>query len=280
MGSIFQSLLEMGALVLWVALFVILSIACEAGFRIGRARAPKGKAAEETTSATATITGGMLALLAFMLGLTINFAQNRFEARRDMVAVEANAIGTAWLRAKLVGGAEGEAMASLIHDYAKTRLEFTRAPAGAGVDTLDDKTGEEQDQIWALATSVARKSPTPISASLIAALNDMIDSSLSQRFAFEGKVPGDMIGMLLAGSLLAIGALGYQLGLTAIRQQVLTSLLLVMWTGGMVMTIDLERPRVGDIRVETAPLEWTIKGFEAAPPSVPIAAPSPPAVAP
>ena len=53
----------------------------------------------------------MLALLAFTMAVTISFAQNRFEDRRAASLAEANAIGTAWLRARAVGGEEGTAIA-------------------------------------------------------------------------------------------------------------------------------------------------------------------------
>ena len=65
----------------------------------------------------------------------------------------------------------------------------------------------------------------------------------------------------MAGSLLAIGAMGYHLGVSGARQVVLTSLLLVMWAGGMVLIADLNRPRVGVILVDPAPLVWAIQGF-------------------
>jgi hypothetical protein len=244
-------------------LFLGLTAACEGGYRFGLWRRSRISKAEDEVTSTSTITAGMLALLAFLLGLTINFAQDRFEARRDMVRVEANAIGTAWLRAKLVGGPDGEALAARIADYAKTRLAFTRADYYGPIGRLEAQTDEQERTIWVLVTSVARKSPTPISATLINAVNDMIDAALSQRFAFETHVPGHMVLTLVSGSLIAIAALGYQLGLVGYRQPVLTSLLLLMWTGGIVMTVDLNRPRLGNIRVETSPLEWTIEGFKA-----------------
>jgi hypothetical protein len=56
------------------------------------------------------------------------------------------------------------------------------------------------------------------------------------------------------------------------RQPILTSLLLLMWTGGMVITVDLSRARLGTIRVDPTPLQWTL--HEMAPP------PSPPPPAP
>jgi hypothetical protein len=55
--------------------------------------------------------------------------------------------------------------------------------------------------------------------------------------------------------------LGYHLGPAGSRQPVLTALLALMWTGGIVMTVDLNRPRFGAIRIEAAPLERAIKGM-------------------
>jgi hypothetical protein len=49
-----------------------------------------------------------------------------------------------------------------------------------------------------------------------------------------------------------------------------------MWAGGMVMTVDLNRARVGAIPVDVRPLEWTIQEIDEAhaPPS-----PGPPIIA-
>lgn len=250
---------EAGLLVLGLALFVILSAACEIGFRVGRRRQAEPGHAEAKSHDTSTLTGGMLALLAFMLGLTIDFAQSRFESRRDLVAVEANTIGTAWLRAHMVGGTQGDALAGLIEDYARTRLAFTRAGHKGPVAGLIARTGRQQVEIWRLTTSLARGAPTPITATLITSVNEMLDSSLSQRFAFDGRVPGDMLSLLVVGSIIAIGAMGFQMGVGGQRQPVLTSLLLLMWTGGMVMTFDFNQARLGNIPVDSSPLRWTIE---------------------
>ena len=49
-----------------------------------------------------TLEGSILALLALMIGFTFALALSRFEARRDGVLNEANAIGTTALRARLL----------------------------------------------------------------------------------------------------------------------------------------------------------------------------------
>jgi hypothetical protein len=70
-----------------------------------------------------------------------------------------------------------------------------------------------------------------------------------------------MLGLYF-GSLLSIGALGYQFGLAGKRQIVLSSLLLLMWSGGMLLVVDLNLPRTGHIAADVAPLDWTIQGFQ------------------
>jgi hypothetical protein len=274
MNAIFGWLLGLGVLALALALFLVLSAACEAGFQFGLMRGRRATPDDHDHAITATLTSGMLALLAFILGLTVNYAQGRFEARRDLVVTEANAIGTAWLRARLVGGPEGEAIAADIRQFAQTRLEFTQAGRDGPVEALNERTSEEAADIWSHATAAARAAPTPIMATLLNALNEMIDSAQAQRFAFLGEPPGAMLDFMMLGSILAIGAMGYEMGLRGGRQLVLSSLLLLMWTGAIVMTVDLNRPRVGMARTDARPIEWTIRDIDAATKAQP-AAPSP-----
>ena len=108
-----------------------------------------------------------------------------------------------------------------------------------------------------------QRQPSPVTTAMMTALNEMFDAELAERFAFDSRVPLTLSWMLICGALLAIGAMGYQFGLTGDRHPLLVSLMLVMWTGGMVLIADLNRPRLGAIRVDPAPLVWTIQGFTA-----------------
>jgi hypothetical protein len=244
--------------------FALLTVACEAGFQLCR-RARRRPNREHNREGVGTITASMLGLLSFTLGLAISYAQDRAEVRRGLVVHEANAIGTAWLRAKLVRSEEGPAIVELIKEFAKVELAFTTAESTAPEAGLLARREALQDQIWGLEQSVVRNDPAAVI--LATALNEMFNSALAQRFAFEGRVPPTLSWMLLCGAVLAIGAMGYQFGLTGVRHPILVSLLLAMWTGGIAFIVDLNRPRLGSIRVDPAPLIWTIQGFEA--PSTP-----------
>jgi hypothetical protein len=268
----FDWLLAGGSLILGVAIFLTLTLASEIGFRCGRWRGARPGADKAEHVTTATLTSGMVALLAFILGLTINFAQNRFDVRRDLVVTEANNISTAWVHARVVGGAQGEAIAAHVRHYAQLRLDFTRVADAHAAEVLNADASQEADEIWRLTGEVARAAPTSITATLITALDAMFDSAQSQRFAFLGEAPAMMLEMMMLGAMLAIGAMGYETGLRGPRQPVLTSLLLLMWTAGMVLTVDLNRPRLGATSVDIRPLVWTIQEIDHAA-AVPAAAP-------
>jgi hypothetical protein len=244
-------------------LLVSLLVAAEIGFRIGHRDFAGRPERGADMSAVATLTAAMLGLLAFTMSLSIGFAQGRFEARRELVLQEANAIGTAWLRTKLIDGDEGPAIAARIEDFARARLDFTNAGSEDAVPGLVARTNALETQIWGLVQVVAHRSPNTVTSALASALNEMFDNATSQQFAYASRVPDDIVLGLYFGALLSIGALSYEFGLTGSRHFVLSSLLLLMLTGGMLVIVDLNLPRVGAIRADAAPLMWTIQGFSA-----------------
>ena len=261
MTSLYRGMVGFGLHTTAVALFLSLTLAVDVGYRLGRWAVKKQPAKSGETSGVSTLTAGMLGLLAFTLSLSINFAQNRYEARRALVLAEANAIGTAWLRTKLIDGDDGPAIAAKIEDFAKARLDFTVAVSDADVPAPVARTNALRDDIWRIVQVVARRSANALTVALVNALNEMFDSSASQQVAYESRVPAQLIMALFYGALLTMGALGYQFGLSGKRQLVLSSLLLAMWSGGMMLMIELSQPRMGDIRVDAEPLVWVIQGF-------------------
>ena len=62
-------------------------------------------------------------------------------------------------------------------------------------------------------------------------------------------------------SVLAIGAMGYQIALGRRRHRVATCMLIAMWTATITVTVDLSQPRIGSVRVDTRVYEWTLQGF-------------------
>lgn len=206
------------------------------------------------------MTAAMLGFVAFTLALTTGIAESRFEARRVATRDEANSIGTAWLRTGFAGAA-GKPIAALIKDYARVRLTYVTArslkEAGAPLARGDAL----QNEIWQHTLPVLAVMPPPLAAALGTSINDMFSASLAQRYATESQTPTETLMGLLIGTMLACGALGYQMGLSGRRHLVLALLLFVMLSGAMVMIVDFNTPYDGFIQVSARPLIWTINGF-------------------
>ncbi len=79
---------------------IIGMLSVEVGYRVGKSR--HARSPDEKDAPVAAMVGSILGLLAFMLAFTFSMAAARFDARRQAVLHEANAIGTTWLRARLL----------------------------------------------------------------------------------------------------------------------------------------------------------------------------------
>jgi hypothetical protein len=192
----------------WVLLALLLG-AQEIGYRVGRFVRRRREPLEAEKSSLNFATAGMVGLLAFLLGISLSMASGRYEARRDSVLAEANSIGTTWLRAGLVGGAEGQAIQRSLRDY--TRLRINTINGGETLDEVDRmyaRTSGLQNDMWQAAQQAAVRAPTPITALLIVSLNETLDLSLTNRRNFSTNVPAYAFRLLILVSMLTMGAIG------------------------------------------------------------------------
>lgn len=241
-------------------LFLLQVIAQEFGQWVGRRHRSRVEGKMEGVNVAV---GGMLGLLAFVLAITLSFANSRFTERRVGSLQEANAIGTAWLRAEAIQDPRGREIARLLEDYTKLRIEFVRAGRDADVlDQLNQQTNNMQSKIWGYVAGIVRDQPNPVSTALQASLNDVFDSATTERFAYAFTLPPTLFWLLLGLVLLSMAALGYQLGLIGKPIRTLALVLTAAWTLVIVDILDLGSPRLGELRTDSAVYEWTLQGFK------------------
>src|SRR5262249_40689125 len=155
-------------------LWVTQMLAHEAGYWFGSRWRARGR--EVHAEGVAIVVGGMLSLLAFVLALTLSFANSRFTERIQGTLTEANAIGTAWLRANAIGHVRGAEIARLLEEYAQVRRDFvTQTRGSAAIDELNKRTNALQSQMWGHLAVIVREQPNTVSTALMAALNDVFD---------------------------------------------------------------------------------------------------------
>ena len=240
---------------------LLLQIAArEIGYWFGRRSAMRSEAAPEGVS---VVVGSMLALLAFVLALTLSFANNRFSEREAGALAEANAIGTAWLQAGAIGHPRGDEIARLVKDYAAVRAAFVKASYDMPViEDLSRRSSALQNEMWGHLTAIVRERPDPVSSSLMGSLNQAFDMTTAEAFAFEKRLPPTLFWLLIGMALLSMAALGFQLGLRGTPLRVMAALLTLMWTLVIVDILDLAASRLGNIRTGTLVYDWTLKGLE------------------
>lgn len=243
-------------------ILLMLVLALEVGFQLGRFVKRRHDPTEGEKSSVNFATAGLMGLLAFLLGVSLSMAADRYQQRRDSVLNEANAIGTSWLRAQIGTGAEAEPLQRLLRQYTEIRIEAVRGNHDkAQADIINARTNALQTEMWKLIRAVAERNPTPISASLIASFNETFDLALTNRRNFGGHVPPYILRLLMVVSLVAVGSVGYGFGLVGSRQFGLSILLLVAWSMAIVLIIDIDRPQSGEVRIDASPLVWTLQGF-------------------
>jgi hypothetical protein len=137
---------------IFLASAVLLLAASEAGRFIGMRASGRGG------DDVSTLEGAILGLLALMIGFTFAMTLSRFEARRDAVLAEANAIGTTALRARLLPSPDSTEINKLLREYVKVRLDVTqRAASAAELNAAIVRSSEIHEALWQQTKLVAAK---------------------------------------------------------------------------------------------------------------------------
>ena len=250
-------------------IFLLLTTAWEAGAALGQ-RTP---ADDSGDAAHGYILSGVLGLLALLIAFTFGMALDRFETRRGLVMTEANAIGTAEMRAHLLDLPEAIRLSGMLRTYAVTRLRYGLSTA-TDKPALADASGRQRAQIQ--ATTVAALQPirtTALAAQVVSAVNDVIDIGASREEAHAARLPASVMVVLVIYAAVAAGVLGYALSAYRARRRTVSALMFLLLSLALCLILDLDRARGGSITVSQAPMARLVTGFT--PPVTPVSPPSP-----
>lgn len=217
----------------------------------------------ETGDETQLLSAALL-LLALLLGFTFSMALERYDDRHDQVVMEANDIGTAWLRAGLAGGEAGSALQASLAAYARTRIR--RADAIEHPDVY----AAAKARAAALRTVIWRQTEAAVAplggsaqgAALVAAVNAVLDRATSRDTAIEARVPERVLTLLIAYAAVCAFLLGYVLGAHRARHRLASLLLFILLAMTVGLILDIDRPLAGGVRVSQQALIDLVAGFD------------------
>jgi hypothetical protein len=234
--------------IIGLSLFVALLVVSEISFRLGRRAKHNPDASQEVSM---TVTGGILAMLGLVLGFTFAMAMSRYELRTELVVVESNAIGTAYLRTSFLPEPFRDQERALLREYLDVRMEFYADRTGKRqqMEYLT-KALELQPRFWAVAVEGAAHNPDWVRTQLLfSALNDVIDSGARRVHAARNHVPEAALYILFIFAPLALAAIGYRYGVAQSRHFVLVGGLALAVSFVISIIVDLDRPRQGLVQV-------------------------------
>jgi len=213
-----------------------------------------------------TLEAAAIGLLALMVGFTFAMSLSRFEARRDAILAEANAIGTTALRARLLPEPHRKEVLELLRNYVKVRLELTQHPTTpADLAAAIEKSNVLQEKLWQQAEAMLAIDKDVVPTGLfIQTLNEMIDDQAKRLAALRNRVPNVVQLALFAVAIIASGFAGYATGVNKRRSRFPVYIMGLLVGGVILLILDLDRPGAGFIEVSQQPMIDTassIAGF-------------------
>jgi hypothetical protein len=240
---------ELSSALFSASLFAGVLLALVIGRAVGTRRMRQD--AEGARAGVGALEGAVFGLMGLLIAFTFSGAASRFDARRELIVDETNAIGTAWLRLASLQADDQPAIRDTFRAYVDARLAIYRdfgepAAAQARVDSL-----RLADELWAQAVSAVQRGGLPQAPMLLMpALNEMFDIATTRTMALEMHPPpvvfAMLFGLTLIASLLAGAAMAGGKWPSWLH---MVGFALVMGISAYVI-LDLEFPRQGLIRVD------------------------------
>jgi hypothetical protein len=232
-----------------VALLAIMLASHEVGYRLGRR--VEGVDADYRARVD-MIRNAILALVTLLVGFSFAAAGSRYIDRQDMIVKEANAIGTSWLRAMLLPEPQRSDLQAALKQYVGNRLELLHSHGVENVQPLFAKADATQKRIWKAGIEGVGTDRT-FANFMLPPLNDVIDIHAEHLSAARRHVPTPIIAVIVAMAALGMAMIGYDNGLGRRRYFLLSGVFGLVAAVSLWMTIDLDRPRHGLIRVSEQP---------------------------
>ena len=239
---------------LFVTTVVVILLALEAGFRLGSTIHRKSE--DEKESPVSAIAGSVLGLLAFILAFTFAIVSDRYDARKELVREEANAIRTAFLRSEFLPESDRGEAAKLFRRYLDERLAATVSLDLEQVNAAVVESARIQKSLWDMAVANARKDMnSDVAALYIESLNEVINvNAMRVAVALQARVPLGIWVVLYALVVLGMGAVGYQTGIAGSRRTWAISVLAVSFSLVIALIAALDQPHSGYVTVSQQPL--------------------------
>jgi hypothetical protein len=195
-----------------------------------------------------TLQAAALTLLGLIIAFSFSLAAERYDQRKNLEEAEANAIGTAYVRAALLPAADAAKLRLLLKAYLDHRIQYYRAFRDSETRDINKQTAKLQEELWAAVVGPATATPTPIVALVVSGMNDVLNAQGYTQAAWCNRIPGSAWGLMGVIGLFCHVLVGYGARSLATARRLL--FIFPAFIGiAFAFIADIDAPRHGIIRV-------------------------------
>ena len=200
----------------------------------------------EDRSELAIVQSAALTLLGLIVGFSFSMAVTRYDQRKNLEEAEANAIGTEYARADLMGESSGPRARELLKRYLDQRILFYETSDRQAIKQIRAETDKLATGLWGVARSEALALPTAVTALAVSGMNDVINSADYTAGAWSNRIPIPAWWLLI---IIGVGA-NFTIGLGATRfGSPLLIILPLTVAVSLFLIADIDSPRGGVVKV-------------------------------
>jgi len=257
------SLFQLSTPALVVGLFAVIIGATVVGHLIGRSMRDRSEGLREPFGA---IQSAMLGFMALVMAFGLSLAVGRYESRRAAVVTEANALGTAYLRAQTLAEPNRTPSLEQMRRLTDASIDISETvPGSPEQQAALVRSGDAQRALWDQAGQAMTAQPTASAPRLyLDSLNVAFDAQTARVSGLNNRVPTPVLLLEIVGAALALGLLALHLG-TLGRGPGIALLAAVLVASTLFITFDLDRPVRGLINVPADALTQLRTSMDAPP---------------
>jgi hypothetical protein len=248
----------MTELLVAVGLIAGLAAAHEIGFRLGSLTR---SADDPFDRQVALVRASTAALVAFLVGFAFSGAASRFVDRVDIIVKEANALGTAYLRADVIAEPQRGELKATLKEYTADRVLLLSRQGRDKIEPLLGKVSGLHERMWRSAIK-ATQDNAPLMAVVLPPINEVIDLHSVHLAMARRHLPVPIMALLLGTAAIGLGMVGFGNGRMGRRFSVLDSIYGIVLAVALWMTIDLDYPGIGLIRVSNLTMAGTLAAMK------------------
>jgi len=202
-----------------------------------------------------------LALLGLLLAFTFSMALSRHDDRRKMVVDDSNSIGDFYTCASLQKEPVRSKLQNVLRDYARLRLNLAlEHVTEVQLDDALHRIQKMQNEMTALVAEAIEQG-TPIANPLTNTLNELTSAHAARLAAIRNRLPATIVALLFSAAILSMALVGERHGVTGVRHNGGTLGLILLICLVTYVTLDLNQPDRGVIRVSQEPMERLLAGM-------------------